>query len=229
MENSIRLNSQGATADIQLRGGEIASWRTPGGREIIWQADPAVWGQHAPILFPVCGSVKNERIRIAGKEYPMTKHGFTRNAPFLPVRRGEDFVELVLNPTEESRRSYPFDYELRLIYTLEPNRLDARFVVENRSEETIHFGNGVDLEALRDGEWKSVHMRRGYGIAGFGLSLNPGESYDALGFSLLAYYEEALTPGLYRACLTYKFGSDQGRDDHATYAEFEIRDGLPEN
>ena len=139
MEEMIRLKSGGATADIQLRGGEIASWRTPGGREIIWQADPAIWGQHAPILFPVCGAVKNGRIRIAGKEYPMAKHGFTRNAPFLPVRRGEDFVELVLVPTEESRSSYPFDYELRLIYTLEPDRLDARFVVENRSKETMPF------------------------------------------------------------------------------------------
>ena len=104
-----------------------------------------------------------------------------------------------------------------------------RFRLENRSEETIQFGNGVTLEALRDGEWRSIPMRKGYGSFGFGLSLAPGESYDALGFNLTSYYEESLSPGLYRACLSYKFGSDQGRDDHAAYAEFEIRDGLPEN
>ena len=103
-----------------------------------------------------------------------------------------------------------------------------RFRLENRSEETIQFDNGIMLEALRDGEWRSVPMRSGYGYFGAGLSLEPGESYDALGFSLTSYYEESLSPGLYRACLTYKQGSTQGRDDHAAYAEFELTENLPE-
>ena len=144
----------------------------------------------------------------------------------LTAERATFELAALLEEMEEFRREYREDGRQE---TEEIPSFVLRFRLENRSEETIHFGNGVDLEALRDGEWKSVHMRRGYGIAGVGLSLKPGEGYDALGFSLLAYYEEALTPGLYRACLTYKFGSDQGRDDHAAYAEFEIRDSLPEN
>ena len=63
-------------AEVLLRGGQICSLRGSDGREAIWQADPAVWPQHAPVLFPVCGSVKNDQVTIAGKTYPMKKHGF---------------------------------------------------------------------------------------------------------------------------------------------------------
>ena len=30
------------------------------GREYIWNADPAYWNRHAPVLFPFVGSVKNK-------------------------------------------------------------------------------------------------------------------------------------------------------------------------
>ena len=141
MEN-IRLSFQGAQAEVQLRGAQMASYRTPEGREIIWQADPAVWAQHAPVLFPVCGSVKNERIRIAGQEYPLVKHGFTRNPDFRVVRQGEDFVELVLEPTEESRPQYPFDFAFHVIYTLQPHGYRTTFLVENRSDRVMPFCAG---------------------------------------------------------------------------------------
>ena len=51
-------------AEVLLRGGQICSLRGSDGREAIWQADPAVWPQHAPVLFPVCGSVKHDQVTI---------------------------------------------------------------------------------------------------------------------------------------------------------------------
>ena len=29
------------------------------GNEYLWQGDPAFWGKHAPILFPIVGSLRN--------------------------------------------------------------------------------------------------------------------------------------------------------------------------
>ena len=126
-------------AEVLLRGGQICSLRGSDGREAIWQADPAVWPQHAPVLFPVCGSVKNEQVTIAGKTYPMKKHGFTRNAPFQVAKLGDDFVELVLEPTEESRAMYPFDFVLHVTYSLFENGYTTTFLVENRSECVMPF------------------------------------------------------------------------------------------
>ena len=139
MMSDVMLSCQGATAKIQLKGGQIASYRTPEGREVIWQADPAVWAQHAPVLFPVCGSVKDGQIRVAGKAYPMAKHGFTRNPDFALVTRGDDFAELALTPTEESRPMYPFDFVLRVSYFIRPDGFRTVFVVENRSDAVMPF------------------------------------------------------------------------------------------
>ena len=70
-----------------------------------WQADPAVWPQHAPVLFPVCGSVRDGRILIDGTAYPMTKHGFTREPDFAVAAQGADYVDLVLTDSEQDRKS----------------------------------------------------------------------------------------------------------------------------
>jgi aldose 1-epimerase len=37
--------------------------------EHMWQADPAVWGYHAPILFPYTGRVKDNKILAKGREF----------------------------------------------------------------------------------------------------------------------------------------------------------------
>ena len=136
---NITLKCGGASAEIQLRGGQIASWKTPDGQERLWQADPAVWAQHAPVLFPVCGTAKDGKIRIAGVTYPMTKHGFTRNPDFALVRKGEDFAELALGPTEESKPMYPFDFCFHVIYTLKENGFRTTFLVENKSDRDMPF------------------------------------------------------------------------------------------
>lgn len=138
MEN-IKLTCGGAAAEIQPRGAQIASFKTASGREVIWQADPNVWAQHAPVLFPVCGSVKDNQISIDGRMYPMTKHGFTRNPEFQVAKQGDDFVELILTPTEESKPMYPFDFVLHVTYTLQENGFTTTFLVENRSDKVMPF------------------------------------------------------------------------------------------
>lgn len=138
MEN-IRLFNQFCQAEVQLRGAQMASFKGRDGREVIWQADPLVWAQHAPVLFPVCGSVPDGQFTIEGKPYPMTKHGFTRNPDFTVVRQGDDFVELMLDPTEESRLMYPFQFAFHVIYTLVENGYTTTFLVENRDERPMPF------------------------------------------------------------------------------------------
>ncbi|MDY4140389.1 MAG: aldose 1-epimerase family protein [Eubacteriales bacterium] len=136
---NIRLSNGTCTAEVQLRGAQMASFKGPDGREVIWQADPGVWAQHAPVLFPVCGSVAPEGIRIDGTMYPMTKHGFTRNPDFTVVKQGDDFVELALTPTEESKPMYPFDFVFHVTYTLLENGYTTTFTVENKSDKVMPF------------------------------------------------------------------------------------------
>lgn len=139
MADRIALSCGKFRAEIQIAGAQIASLKDDTGREIIWQADPNVWKQHAPVLFPVCGSVENNQTKIGGVTYPMTKHGFTRTAPFEVAKQGDDFVELVLHATEESRAMYPFDFALHVTYTLFEGGYTTTFLVENLSDRVMPF------------------------------------------------------------------------------------------
>ena len=40
-------------------------------REVIWQADPAYWKRHAPVLFPNVGRHFEDHYRINGVEYTL--------------------------------------------------------------------------------------------------------------------------------------------------------------
>ncbi|WP_445263759.1 hypothetical protein [Rhodohalobacter sp. 8-1] len=45
------------------------------GTEYIWQADPDIWGSHAPVLFPIIGALKSGKFIFNGDTYSLPKHG----------------------------------------------------------------------------------------------------------------------------------------------------------
>ena len=68
---------------IRPKGAELTSIvHKASGIEHLWQADPAVWGWHAPNLFPVVGGCLHNQVLIDGQPYPMERHGFTRTSLF---------------------------------------------------------------------------------------------------------------------------------------------------
>ena len=62
-------------------GAEVVSLvRKSDGVEHIWQADPAVWGQHAPILFPYAGRLPEGKMTAKGRLFEgLSAHGFARD------------------------------------------------------------------------------------------------------------------------------------------------------
>ncbi len=140
MQKRIRLEYNGQIAEIQQEGAQIASFVTPKGFELIWQADATVWPEHAPVLFPVCGAPKDGQVIIDGQVYPMSKHGFTRRNPVFSIaRRGQDFVDLVLSENEDTMKCYPFHFELHVIYTMLQHGYRTTFVVENKDKKPMPF------------------------------------------------------------------------------------------
>lgn len=63
---------------IKNFGAEIISVTDKEGREYMWSGDKSVWGYHAPIVFPICGALKDGRYTLSGKSYELGKHGFAR-------------------------------------------------------------------------------------------------------------------------------------------------------
>ena len=53
----ITLKNDILSIKVDRHGAELWSIRDHSGREFIWQADPAFWKRHAPVLFPIVGSL----------------------------------------------------------------------------------------------------------------------------------------------------------------------------
>lgn len=58
MSTVTTIKRGGLTAAIDSMGAQLTSLAL-NGNEYLWQGDPAFWGKHAPILFPIVGSLRN--------------------------------------------------------------------------------------------------------------------------------------------------------------------------
>ena len=117
--------------------------RKSDGVEHIWQADPAVWGYHAPILFPYCGKLKDGKFEANGKVYESpTQHGFARTATHQLVKHTDTQVVLQLRESEATLAVFPWKFCLKSSFTLENDTLHHTLTVENWDEEELPFGIG---------------------------------------------------------------------------------------
>lgn len=115
----------------------------PSQTEHLWQGDPAVWGWHAPNLFPVVGGCLDNQILVDGVAYLMGRHGFARQSVFDLVEQTDTRARFVLTDSEETRRSYPFRFAFEVDYTLAENTLSITYRVRNEDDKTVFFSVGA--------------------------------------------------------------------------------------
>ena len=101
------------------------------GIEYIWQGDKEYWFRRAPLLFPMIGPTKDNKIRCGGKEYDMPNNGFARDTEFTLVSQESDSVTFRLEDSEESRsRYYPYGFVLTVTYTVSEDGYEAKAEIE---------------------------------------------------------------------------------------------------
>ena len=66
----ITLKNKDLTVTVNELGAELKSVRCDG-MEYLWNGDPAFWSGTAPMLFPICGTLKEDRFTYQGKEIHM--------------------------------------------------------------------------------------------------------------------------------------------------------------
>lgn len=139
---TITLKNEYLTVEIDDLGAQLCSVKAPCGREYIWQADPAVWGRHAPLLFPLIGRLQGGQYTLGGKSYSIPAHGFARDSRFAVIAQSETAVSFRLTESEETLALWPFPFVLTVTYTLEGNRLTKACTVENPGGETMYYELG---------------------------------------------------------------------------------------
>ncbi len=121
-------------------GAEIHSI-TYNGKERIFN-DTNVWEFHAPVMFPICSALKDDMFTYEGKEYSLAKHGYGRTTLYALEKSSDASATYLLKSDEESKKVYPFDYELRITYTLDKNSVKVCYNVKNTGKSTMYFSIG---------------------------------------------------------------------------------------
>ena len=129
---------------VRERGAELTSiYHKNLQKEYLWQADPTYWGKHAPVLFPVIGALRDAEFIYEGKSFSLSRHGFARDLDFLLVEMGLDYLEYELEATEKTKTWYPFDFSLRIRYTLEEESVHTDYFVKNKGDGEMFYSLGA--------------------------------------------------------------------------------------
>lgn len=153
---NVTLTSPQLTVSIQEAGAQLCSVQGLDGTQYLWQANPTVWGRHAPVLFPLIGRLRDGQYTYQGITYTIPTHGFARDSRFQLTEHSASSATFLLQDTPGTRQVYPFAFHLSIRYSLEGNRLTKAHRVENHSDTPMWYELG--------------------GHDGFQLPLSPGET-----------------------------------------------------
>ena len=136
------LSNKCLKVTIDSLGAEIQSINK-GGKELIWEGDPKFWTGHSPVLFPICGGLKDDKFLYDGKEYNLPKHGFAKTKEFKLESATNEKAVYLLCSDEETLKVYPFRFELKVIYTLDKNKVTVEYNVKNLSDGEMYYSIGA--------------------------------------------------------------------------------------
>lgn len=137
----------------KISNGVVAVWINPigaelhriqkDGRDYLWNGDDALWAQRAPMLFPIVGQQKGDCAVIGGCEYHIPKHGFLMQTFFNTLAHTEDTLLLRTVSSDETRKMYPFNFQIDVKFQLKAATLHQDIIIHNTGKEEMIYGFGL--------------------------------------------------------------------------------------
>ena len=109
------------------------------GVEYLWQGDEEHWAGQAPICFPIVGVLPDGEAYAFGKKCTMKRHGIARISPFEVIEKNGERVAFCQRSSEETKKAFPFDYELVIAYSVEGSTVICEYTVLNTGKEKLPF------------------------------------------------------------------------------------------
>ncbi|MGV3311261.1 aldose 1-epimerase family protein [Streptococcus suis] len=153
------LSNDNLKISCDTLGGQLISIQNRDGLEYLWQGDAAYWSGQAPVLFPICGSLRDNRAEtFEGQTVAMPRHGIVRKCEFNCDYVSERVLVFSIESSRETLQAYPYEFKLSSRYQLQDNQVEVTYTIFNRSDKTMPFFIG--------------------GHPGFNCPLEPGLSYE---------------------------------------------------
>lgn len=138
------ISNSSLQISVNSTGAELCSLTSlANGREYMWNADPAFWVNHAPVLFPIVGGLKDGTYFHEESAYSLPKHGFIRyNDQVSLVEQTANSLTFGLKYDEKSLLIYPFKFEFFITFSLDGNVLTISHKVLNHGTTDMLFSLG---------------------------------------------------------------------------------------
>jgi galactose mutarotase-like enzyme len=136
------IKSSYIQATINHKGAELTAL-TSKNTNFIWNGNPEFWGKHAPVLFPIVGVLKNGSFTFKEKKYNLSRHGFARDLTFELIKKSQNTATFLLQSSQETIASFPFDFSLEMCYELQDKSLKITYKVTNTGKEKMPFCVGA--------------------------------------------------------------------------------------
>ncbi|GGK59677.1 aldose 1-epimerase family protein [Rufibacter glacialis] len=157
------LENEYLRVSVKSVGAELCSlFKKDGAREYLWQADPAFWNRHAPVLFPTVGRLPKDQYLHQGQTYSLPQHGFSRDQEFALLEEKENRLVYELRAAPDTKKVYPFDFALRIMYTLQDQTLEVKWQVHHLGQGEMLFSIGAhpafNVPMLSGGSFEDYYL-----------------------------------------------------------------------
>ncbi|OMO79692.1 Aldose 1-/Glucose-6-phosphate 1-epimerase [Corchorus capsularis] len=124
IEQIVLRNPRGASTRVSLHGGQVLSWRTDRGEELLFTSSKAIFKPPYAVRggIPICFPQFGQRGSLE------QQHGFARNRTWVieenppPLQSydstGKAYIDLLLKPSEDDLKIWPHSFEFRLRVSL---------------------------------------------------------------------------------------------------------------
>lgn len=134
----IKISSCDSYAILGLEGAQLNSL-VKDGKEYLWQGNPEFWAGQAPVCFPIVGVLPDGKAKAFGKECNIKRHGVARINPFEVFETHKNSVTFIQKSSDETRAQFPFDYELKIKYTIIGDTVTNEYIITNTGDEKMPF------------------------------------------------------------------------------------------
>ena len=138
----IEIKSEQLTVQFKTFGGALSSIKDRDGVEYLWQGDATYWSGQAPVLFPICGSLREDTAFYSHGDGTETKgtiprHGLVRKKEFELVDQTENSVTFAIEDDENTYQNYPYHFRLEITYRVTGKTVRTQYKVFNRETNKV--------------------------------------------------------------------------------------------
>ncbi|KAL1807281.1 hypothetical protein ACET3Z_030349 [Daucus carota] len=132
----------GSSAQVQLFGGQVVSWKNEQGEELLFKSSKATGKSPKPFKggISVCFQQFGNSGSSGHQGSSSSKFWSLDNCPLHLVPTGSpSSVDLILKPTENDVKTWPRSFELRIHVSLGPGKLTVVPQVKNTDSKSLSF------------------------------------------------------------------------------------------